>query len=112
MRTNPYQILEGLAIAAHAIGAERCYIGIKEAFTEEIRAISLALEEMREADALGGRPLDLVLGPDLYLFGEETGLEEVIEGRCHSHGSLGPSCSGSSPHRRRTTRPLSTTSRR
>ena len=26
-------------------------------------------------------PIDLVLGPDLYLFGEETGLEEVIEGR-------------------------------
>ena len=80
-RTNPYQILEGLAIAGYAVGAERCYIGIKETFTEEVRAISRALEEMREADALGGRPFEVVLGPDLYLFGEETGLEEVIEGK-------------------------------
>ncbi|HSL67215.1 MAG TPA: hypothetical protein VK977_03540, partial [Actinomycetota bacterium] len=81
MRTNPYQILEGLAIAGYAIGAERCYIGIKETFTEEVRAISRALEEMREADALGGKSLEVVLGPDLYLFGEETGMEEVIEDR-------------------------------
>jgi NADH-quinone oxidoreductase subunit F len=36
---------------------------------------------MRDADALGGVAVELVLGPDLYLFGEETGLEEVIEGR-------------------------------
>lgn len=81
LRTNPYQVLEGLAIAAYAIGAERCYIGIKEAFTEEVRAIGRALEEMRRADALGGIPFEVVLGPDLYLFGEETGLEEVIERR-------------------------------
>ena len=40
-----------------------------------------AIEEMQEADALGPTPIELVLGPDLYLFGEETGLEEVIEGR-------------------------------
>ena len=36
---------------------------------------------MQDADALGGVPVEVVLGPDLYLLGEETGLEEVIEGR-------------------------------
>ena len=81
LRTNPYQVLEGLAIAAHAIGAERAYVGVKEAFETEVQALSTALEEMRRADALGGIPFQIVLGPDLYLFGEETGLEEVIEGR-------------------------------
>ncbi|MGH2680714.1 MAG: NADH-ubiquinone oxidoreductase-F iron-sulfur binding region domain-containing protein [Actinomycetota bacterium] len=81
LRTNPYQVLEGLAIAAYAVGAERCYIGIKEAFAEEVRTVGRALEEMRSADALGGTTIDVVLGPDLYLFGEETGLEEVIERR-------------------------------
>src|ERR687889_771152 len=64
-----------------AVGAERGYIGLKETFTTEIQALSRALREMREADALGGVPIEIVLGPDLYLFGEETGLEEVIEGR-------------------------------
>src|SRR5687767_10919852 len=78
---NPYQVLEGLAIAAYAVGAEHGWIGVKETFTAELQAVTRALREMREADALGGVPIDLVLGPDLYLFGEETGLEEVIEGR-------------------------------
>jgi NADH-quinone oxidoreductase subunit F len=81
LRTNPYQVLEGLAIAAYAVGAERAYVGVKQTFTQEIQALRRALEEMRDADALGGIAVELVLGPDLYLFGEETGLEEVIEGR-------------------------------
>ena len=81
LRTNPYQVLEGLAIAAYAVGAERAYVGLKEAFTPEAQALSRALGEMREADALGGVAVEIVLGPDLYLFGEETGMEEVIEGR-------------------------------
>jgi NADH-quinone oxidoreductase subunit F len=81
LRTNPYQVLEGLAIASYAVGAEHAYLGIKETFTAEIAAVRRALEEMRAADALGGIDVDVVLGPDLYLLGEETGLEEVIEGR-------------------------------
>lgn len=81
LRTNPYQVLEGLAIAAFAVGAERAYIGVKEAFAKETQGLSQALEAMQQADALAGIPIQIVLGPDLYLFGEETGLEEVIEGR-------------------------------
>src|SRR2546426_2838599 len=76
LRTNPYQVLEGLAIAAYAVGAERAYIGLKESFTTEVEAVRRALEEMQGADALGGIPVEIVVGPDLYLFGEETGLEE------------------------------------
>jgi NADH-quinone oxidoreductase subunit F len=81
LRTNPYQVLEGLVIAAYAVGAERAYVGLKESFAEEIQAVDRALREMREADALGPIAIEVVLGPDLYLFGEETGLEEVIEDR-------------------------------
>jgi NADH-quinone oxidoreductase subunit F len=81
LRTNPYQVLEGLAIAAYAVGAERAYVGVKEAFAPEVQSLRRALGEMEDADALGGVQVELVLGPDLYLFGEETGLEEVVEGR-------------------------------
>jgi NADH:ubiquinone oxidoreductase subunit F (NADH-binding) len=81
LRTNPYQVLEGLAIAAYAVGAERAYLGLKETFGKELHSVGRALEEMREAGALGKIPVEVVVGPDLYLFGEETGLEEVIEGR-------------------------------
>jgi NADH:ubiquinone oxidoreductase subunit F (NADH-binding) len=81
LRTNPYQVLEGLAIAAYAVGVEHAYIVLKETSAKEIAAVGRALAEMRAADALGGIGVDVVLGPDLYLLGEETGLEEVIEGR-------------------------------
>lgn len=81
LRTDPYQVLEGLAIAAYAVGAERAFIGVKDAFTSEADAVRRAIDEMQAADALGPIPVELVLGPDRYLFGEETGLEEVIEGR-------------------------------
>ena len=81
LRTNPYQVLEGLAIAAYAVGAERAYIGVKEIFSQEVQAVRRALAEMEQAGALGPTPFEVILGPDLYLFGEETGLEEVIEGR-------------------------------
>lgn len=81
LRTNPYQVLEGLAIAAYAVGAKHAYIGMKETATAEIAAVRRGLAEMREAGALGEIDVDIVLGPDLYLLGEETGLEEAIEGR-------------------------------
>jgi NADH-quinone oxidoreductase subunit F len=80
LRTNPYQVIEGLAIAAYAVGASTAYLGIKRTFAQETASVSRALAEMRDAGALGGVAIELVLGPDLYLFGEETGLEEVIEG--------------------------------
>jgi NADH:ubiquinone oxidoreductase subunit F (NADH-binding) len=44
LRTNPYQVLEGLAIAAYAVGAEGADISLKETFTTEVRALTRALE--------------------------------------------------------------------
>jgi NADH:ubiquinone oxidoreductase subunit F (NADH-binding) len=42
LRTNPYQVLEGILIAAYAIGAKGAYIGPKEAFTPESHALVCA----------------------------------------------------------------------
>jgi NADH:ubiquinone oxidoreductase subunit F (NADH-binding) len=81
IRSNPYQLLEGLAIAAFVVGAERIVIGIKEKFTTEIERLRTAAVEMEAAGLLGDVPVDLMLGPDDYLFGEEKALLEVIEGR-------------------------------
>ena len=81
IRSNPYQLLEGLAVAAFAVGAERIIIGIKEKFGVEVTRLRVAAGEMEAAGLLGDIAVDLVLGPDDYLFGEEKGLLEVIEGR-------------------------------
>ena len=79
MRANPYAVVEGVAIAAFAVGAERAFIGVKERFEHECRRLATAVDEMAEAGLIGV-PLQVVLGPDDYLFGEETGLLQVIEG--------------------------------
>ena len=110
-RTNPYQVLEGLAIAAYAVGAERCFIGMKEAFTEEAGgpAPSRRCAGGRARRAYRSRWSS---GPDLYLFGEETGLEEVIEGRLPLPRIARPFMLGLFASPRTTTRRSSTTSRR
>jgi NADH-quinone oxidoreductase subunit F len=80
MRRNPYQVVEGVAIAATAVGAVGAYIALKASFEPEIAAVSRALTEMADAGLVGDVPITLVTGPDEYLFGEEKGLLEVIEG--------------------------------
>jgi NADH-quinone oxidoreductase subunit F len=80
MRRNPYQLLEGIAIGAHAIGARGAYIGMKRSFEKEYSALSRALQEMSGAQMLGSIPITIVRGPEDYLLGEEKALLEVIEG--------------------------------
>jgi NADH:ubiquinone oxidoreductase subunit F (NADH-binding) len=80
LQTNPYRVLEGISIAAHAVGAEKAFIGLKQVFDVEAGEVARARDEMTEAGILGV-PVDVVLGPDHYLLGEETGLLEAVEER-------------------------------
>ncbi len=80
LRHDPYRVLEGLAIAAYAIGAEAAYIATKASYAIEAERIARAIDELRADGLLGDLPITLVLGPDEYLFGEEKALLEVIEG--------------------------------
>ncbi|MGH9264789.1 MAG: NADH-ubiquinone oxidoreductase-F iron-sulfur binding region domain-containing protein [Acidimicrobiales bacterium] len=81
LRVNPYQVIEGLAVAAATIGAREAYIGIKRSFQREMERLVAALEEMEAAGLAGDVPINVVGGPDEYLFGEEKALLEVIEGK-------------------------------
>ncbi len=81
LRHNPYQVLEGLQIAAFATGAAGAYIGIKARFEPEVAALKQALAEMSEAGLLGDLEVGIAEGPDDYLFGEEKAMLEVIEGK-------------------------------
>lgn len=80
MRANPFAVIEGVAIAAFAVGAERAFVGVKERFTLETERLAQAIEELTGAGLIGDVPIQVVLGPDHYLYGEETGLLQVIEG--------------------------------
>ena len=81
IEANPYAFLEGMLIAMYATGAERAFIGIKEKFTRPVERLRTALDEMIAAEWQRADRIELVLGPDAYLFGEETAMLEVVEGR-------------------------------
>ena len=81
MRRDPYRIIEGLAIAAFAVGATDAYFATKRSFVRELAAVRRAALEMGAAGMLGSLNVSIVEGPEEYLFGEEKALLEVIEGR-------------------------------
>ncbi|HEY8200144.1 MAG TPA: NADH-ubiquinone oxidoreductase-F iron-sulfur binding region domain-containing protein [Actinomycetota bacterium] len=81
LRTNPYLLLEGMAIGAYAAGADAAFIAVKARFKQEIANLERAYAEMASRGLLGHIPISIKYGPDEYLFGEERALLEVIEGR-------------------------------
>jgi NADH-quinone oxidoreductase subunit F len=80
LRHDPFAVIEGLVIAAWAVGAERAFIGIKAGFATELARLERALAEMAGAGLLADVPIEVVAGPDEYLFGEEKAMLEVVEG--------------------------------
>ena len=81
LRANPYQVVEGLVIAAFAIGAEEAFICLKASFEREIAAVTRAVQELQAAGICTDCTVTIVAGPDEYLFGEEKAMLEVIEGK-------------------------------
>lgn len=81
LRTNPYRVLEGALIAAYAVSSPRVVIAMKGSFEHELERVRNAIGEMRAANVATDVTISVVEGPDSYLFGEETGLLEVIDGR-------------------------------
>ncbi|MGH9182290.1 MAG: NADH-ubiquinone oxidoreductase-F iron-sulfur binding region domain-containing protein [Acidimicrobiales bacterium] len=80
LRRDPYQVIEGVAVAAATVEATAAFVCVKEKFTAEVEALSRALEEMAAVGLVGEVPIHLVTGPDHYLYGEEKGLLQAIEG--------------------------------
>jgi NADH-quinone oxidoreductase subunit F len=81
LRRNPYRVLEGALIAAHAVGADRVLIGTKGSASVERQRVEAAIAELQGAGWAQGIALDVFSGSDRYLVGEETGLLEVALGR-------------------------------
>jgi NADH-quinone oxidoreductase subunit F len=81
IRHDPYRILEGAAIAAFSVGAGTVYVATKASYTREVAALTKAAVEMTAAGMLQELAVNVVQGPDEYLFGEEKAMLEVIEGR-------------------------------
>ena len=81
LRRNPYLVLEGALIAAHAVGADQIVVATKASFTDIVARLRQAVAEVEAAGWCDGVAIEVLEGPAEYLFGEETALLEVVDGR-------------------------------
>jgi len=89
MEGNPFQFLEGMAIAAYAVGANLAYIYLRGEFWQIAHFLDQKIAEMEAAGFLGhrlfGRDFSLQihthLGAGAYICGEETAMLESLEGK-------------------------------
>jgi NADH-quinone oxidoreductase subunit F len=81
LRQNPFRVLEGALIGARAVGADLVVIALKTTFTHEVARVQQAIREAREHGWLDDVSVSVATGPSEYLFGEETALLEVVDGR-------------------------------
>ncbi len=79
---DPHRVIEGMCIAAHAIGATRGYIYLRGEYPYILPVLENALSEARAAGYLGKKfDIEIRLGAGAYICGEETALFESIEGK-------------------------------
>ena len=90
LHQDPHQLIEGMAIAALAVGAKVAYIYIREEFPEAATICEKAIWEAHQKGFLGrnilgkeGFDLEVYVhrGAGAYICGEETGLIESLEGK-------------------------------
>ena len=85
----PHLVIEGLALAAYCVGAERGWVFIRHEYEPERRALQAAIDAAYAAGALGDNvfgsdfrfELEIFVSPGGYILGEETALLECMEDR-------------------------------
>ena len=86
---DPNQILEAMAIAGFAVGANQGYIYVRAEYPIAVKRLEIAIEQARSYGLLGKNifgtnfsfDIDIRLGAGAFVCGEETALLESIEGR-------------------------------
>jgi NADH-quinone oxidoreductase subunit F len=89
MECRPHQLIEGMAIAAYAIGAETAYLFIRGEYPRAQEGMKQAIQEARDAGMIGENIMgsdvtvnfEIRRGAGAYVCGEETALFEAIEGK-------------------------------
>jgi NADH-quinone oxidoreductase subunit F len=89
MEEDPHRTIEGMIIAAHAVGASHGYIYVRGEYPYAFKVMGDAVKDARQAGSLGENifgsglnfDIELRLGAGAYVCGEETALLESIEGK-------------------------------
>ena len=81
MQYDPHLMIEGMAIACHAIGAKLAFVYIRGEFKWIADILERAIEQAGEKGILGELDIIVHLGAGAYICGEETALIESLEGK-------------------------------
>lgn len=82
MEGDPLSLIEGMAIAAFAIGASKGYVYARSEYPHANATFAKALDVARAAKLIGdGFDIELRIGAGAYVCGEETALLESLEGK-------------------------------
>ncbi|NEO27461.1 MAG: NADH-quinone oxidoreductase subunit NuoF [Kamptonema sp. SIO4C4] len=89
LESDPHRVIEGMAIAAYAVGAEHGYIYVRAEYPLAIQRLEKAIKQAKKYNLLGSQILDspfdfkidIRIGAGAFVCGEETALIQSIEGR-------------------------------
>lgn len=81
MESDPFAVVESMAIAAHAIGCEHAFVYIRGEYPLARKRIENAIAKASEAGLLGSLEIEVRRGAGAYICGEETALFNSIEGK-------------------------------
>ena len=89
LESDPQRVLEGMAIAAYAVGAPRGYIYVRAEYPLAIKRLKIAIRQAEQLGTLGDRigdsnftfRIEIRLGAGAFVCGEETALIASVEGR-------------------------------
>ena len=77
---NPELLIEGMALAGYAVGAEHGFVLTRSEYPRSKPLIEAAVSEARDSGVLGGFDVTVLEGAGSYVVGEETALLACIEG--------------------------------
>jgi len=89
MEGDPHRVIEGMAIAAYAVGASKGFIYVRAEYPVAVSRLTTALRDARRRGLLGNGicntpfnfDVEIRLGAGAFVCGEETALLASIEGR-------------------------------
>jgi len=81
IQNDPFTLIEGIALAAYAIGAKKAYIYLRAEYRYLLGLLQGAIDQAMEMDLVEGLEIEICQGAGAYICGEESALMNSIEGK-------------------------------
>ena len=81
IQNDPFSIIEGIAIAAYAIGVKKAYIYLRAEYRYLLSGLSRAIEQAKAKGLLRDLEVEICEGAGAYICGEESALMNSMEGK-------------------------------